>query len=253
MDNVRLTIAAIALLSASGVVPNRYAEAQTPPAASAARAVIAATKLPTVVNTPLYFRVVNVTLPAGQSSSFEGPAGIIYQLSGSTEVSINGDTGTLDTGSGMFVADGSKASLRAMGGAPSVFLHFLLTPAADERSVAAAPARAEQLFQTAAPIPALKSGPYDLNLTRITFPPHMPSNPQHYRSGAAVYDILSGTGANTVGGKTGARPAGSLIYEPFGLVHQWGNPGDAPLTFLAFNINPAGTAAVLRGTPGKAP
>jgi hypothetical protein len=29
-----------------------------------------------------------------------------------------------------------------------------------------------------------------------------------------------------------------LIYEPFGLVHQWGNPGAVPLTFLAFNINP---------------
>jgi hypothetical protein len=33
--------------------------------------------------------------------------------------------------------------------------------------------------------------------------------------------------------------------EPFGLVHQWGNPGDEPLTFLAFNINPDGVAAVV--------
>jgi hypothetical protein len=30
-----------------------------------------------------------------------------------------------------------------------------------------------------------------------------------------------------------------LIYEPFGLVHQWGNPGNDPLTFLAFNIQKA--------------
>jgi hypothetical protein len=40
-----------------------------------------------------------------------------------------------------------------------------------------------------------------------------------------------------------------LIYEPYGLVHQWGNPGDAPLTFLTFNINPEGVPAVRPGAP----
>ena len=52
-------------------------------------------------------------------------------------------------------------------------------------------------------------------------------------------------------GKTEARGPGSLIYEPFSLVHQWGNPGSEPFTFLAFNINPEGVAAVLPGTPAK--
>jgi mannose-6-phosphate isomerase-like protein (cupin superfamily) len=79
----------------------------------------------------------------------------------------------------------------------------------------------------------------------------MPSNPPHHRSGAALYYIVSGTGANTVNGKTEAQGPGSLIYEPFGLVHQWGNPGDQPLTFLAFNISPDGVAAVLPGAPAK--
>ena len=36
-----------------------------------------------------------------------------------------------------------------------------------------------------------------------------------------------------------------MIYEPYGLV-PLGNPGDVPLTFLTFNINPAGVAAVLQ-------
>jgi mannose-6-phosphate isomerase-like protein (cupin superfamily) len=79
----------------------------------------------------------------------------------------------------------------------------------------------------------------------------MPSNPLHHRSGAALYYIISGTGANTVDGKTEAKGPGSLIYEPFGLVHQWGNPGKEPFTFLAFNINPEGVAAVLPGAPAK--
>jgi quercetin dioxygenase-like cupin family protein len=60
-----------------------------------------------------------------------------------------------------------------------------------------------------------------------------------------------GTGANTVDGKTEARGPGSLIYEPYALVHQWGNPSNEPLIFLAFNINPEGVAAVLPGAPAK--
>jgi hypothetical protein len=79
----------------------------------------------------------------------------------------------------------------------------------------------------------------------------MPSNSPHHRSGAALYFIISGTGANTVDGKTEARGPGSLIYEPYALVHQWGNPGNEPLIFLTFNINPEGVAAVLPGAPAK--
>jgi mannose-6-phosphate isomerase-like protein (cupin superfamily) len=60
----------------------------------------------------------------------------------------------------------------------------------------------------------------DLNITRVTFPAQMPSNPPHHRSGAALYYIISGTGANTVDGKTQARGPGSLIYEPYALVYQ---------------------------------
>jgi quercetin dioxygenase-like cupin family protein len=44
-----------------------------------------------------------------------------------------------------------------------------------------------------------------------------------------MYYIISGTGANTVDGKTEAKGPGVVIYEPFGLVHQWGNPGNEPL------------------------
>ena len=109
----------------------------------------------------------------------------------------------------------------------------------------------KELYRSAAPIPDLKPGSHDLNLTRVTFPAQMPSNPPHHRSGAALYYIISGTGANTIDGKTVAKGPGSLIYEPFGLVHQWGNPGVEPLTFVAFNINPEGVAAVIPGAPTK--
>jgi quercetin dioxygenase-like cupin family protein len=152
----------------------------------------------------------------------------------------------------MFLASGKLTLLKAETGKASTFLHFLLVPIADQdQPVETTPAIVKELFRTAAPIPDLKPGSYDLNLTRVTFPAQMPSNPPHHRSGAALYYIISGTGANTVNGKTDAKEPGSLIYEPFGLVHQWGNPSDTPLTFLAFNINPEGVAAVIPGTPTR--
>ena len=77
---------ATALLGVAGLTV--AAAAQTPPAAPAiARTVVAGTKLPSLGNTPLYFRAMSVSIPPGQKISLSAPNGILYQLSGSTEVS----------------------------------------------------------------------------------------------------------------------------------------------------------------------
>jgi quercetin dioxygenase-like cupin family protein len=227
--------------------------AQTTPAPPAiTRTVIAATKLPTVTEVPLHFKAVSITLQPDTKSSFSAANGILYQMSGSTEVALDGEAKTLNAGEGLFIAGGKTAALTAARGGPSTFLHFFLAPAVDlGRPAETAPAAVTELYRTANPIPDLKPGGYDLNLTRVIFPAQMPSNPPHHRSGAALYYIISGTGANTVDGKTEARGPGSLIYEPYALVHQWGNPGNEPLVFLAFNINPEGVAAVLPGAAAK--
>jgi quercetin dioxygenase-like cupin family protein len=178
--------------------------------------------------------------------------GILYQISGSAEISAGGELKVLHAGEGLFVAAGKAASLKAGSDEPSTFLCFLLAPAQDrDQPAATAPAIMKELYRTAAPIPDLKPGSYDLNLTRVTFPAQMPLNPPHHRSGAALYYIISGMGTNTIEGNPETRGPGALIYEPFGLVHQWGNAGDVPFTFLAFNINPEGVAAVLQGPPSK--
>jgi quercetin dioxygenase-like cupin family protein len=233
-----------------GVLTTAAAAQTTPVPSAITRTVVAATKLPTVTDVPLYFKAVSVTLPPGEKSSVSSANGILYQIAGTTEVLLGSETKMLGPGEGSFI--GNTAVLKAGSGGPSTFLHFLLVPAADLVLPAeAAPAVVKELYRTAAPIPDLKPGSYDLNLTRVTFPAAMPSNPPHHRSGAALYYIVSGTGANTVGGNTATRGPGSLVYEPYGLVHQWGNPGGEPLTFLAFNINPEGVAAVLPGAPAK--
>jgi hypothetical protein len=41
------------------------------------------------------------------------------------------------------------------------------------------------------------------------------------------------------------------LAHPHAQALLWGNPGAVPLTFLAFNINPEGVAAVLPGAPTK--
>jgi quercetin dioxygenase-like cupin family protein len=225
--------------------------AQTTPAPpTITRTVVAATKLSTVTDVPLHFKAVSVTLQPYEKSDVSAANGILYQMSGSTEVSLGGKPKILNAGEGLFIAGGETAALTAVSGGPSTFLHFFLAPAVDlGRPAETAPAAVRELYRTANPIPDLKPGGYDLNLTRVTFPAQMPSNAPHHRSGAALYFIISGTGANTVDGKTEARGPGSLIYEPYALVHQWGNPGNEPLIFLAFNINPEGVAAVLPGEP----
>jgi quercetin dioxygenase-like cupin family protein len=229
--------------------------AQTPPAPPAiTRTLIAATKLPTVTVAPLHFKAVSIALQTGEKSEVSAANGILYQMSGSTAVALGGEAKTLNAGEALFIAAGETAALRADGPGPSTLLHFFILPSAElDRPVELAPAIVKQLFLTAAPIPDLQPGAYDLTLTRLTFPAQTPSNAPHHRSGAALYYILSGVGANTVAGRTQAWGPGSLIYEPYGLVHQWGNPGDEPLVFLAFNINPEGVSAVLPGAPAKKP
>jgi quercetin dioxygenase-like cupin family protein len=226
--------------------------AQTTPAPVITRTVVAATKLPIVADVPLHFKAVSIILQPDKKSRVSAANGILYQMSGSTEVALDGETKMLNAGEGLFIASGKTAALTAGSGGPSTFLHFFLAPAVDlGRSAETAPAAVRELYRTANPIPDLKPGGYDLNLTRVTFPARMPSNPPHHRSGAALYFIISGTGANTADGNTEARGPGTLIYEPYALVHQWGNPGNQPLIFLAFNINPEGVAAVLSDAPAK--
>jgi quercetin dioxygenase-like cupin family protein len=250
---MRFRTTGILLLGAISLAASAAAQnAPAPPAIT--RTLVAATKLPTVSDVPLHFRAVSVTLPPGETTNVTAANGILYQISGSTEVSLGGEAKTLGAGEGLFIAGGKKAVLKAGSGGPSGLLHFFLVPAADlDRPPETEPATVRELYRTAAPIPDLKPGGYDLNLTRVTFPAQMPSNPPHHRSGAALYFIISGTGANTVNGTTTAREPGAFIYEPYGLVHQWGNPGSEPLTFLAFNINPDGVAAVVPGVPAKSP
>src|SRR5271157_5450578 len=76
--------------------------AQTTPAPPAiTRTVIAATKLPTVTEVPLHFKAVSITLQPDTKSGVSAANGILYQMSGSTEVALDGEAKTLNAGEGL--------------------------------------------------------------------------------------------------------------------------------------------------------
>ena len=164
-----------------------------PPPSGVTRTVVAATKLQTVTEVPLFFRAVSVSLPPGGKTTLSASSGILYQVSGSTEITFDKQSRTLTSGEGSFIAAGRSTTLMATGEASSAFLHFFLGPAADlDQPAYGAPAAVRHLYRTSSPIPGLKPGAYDMNLTRVTFPPQMPSNPPHHRSGAALYTSSQG-------------------------------------------------------------
>src|SRR6266851_7353987 len=75
--------------------------AQTPPAPPViTRTLVAATKLPTVTDAPLHFKAVSITLQPDERSRVSPANGILYQMSGSTEVSLDGEAKMLNAGEG---------------------------------------------------------------------------------------------------------------------------------------------------------
>jgi quercetin dioxygenase-like cupin family protein len=94
--------------------------AQTTPAPPAiTRTVVAATKLPTVTDVPLHFKAVSITLQPDEKSGVSAANGILYQISGSTEVALDVEAKTLNAGDGLFIASGKTAALTAGSGGPS--------------------------------------------------------------------------------------------------------------------------------------
>lgn len=213
---------------------------------STVREVLAGTPLPTVVDAPRYFKLVRVHLPAKQATTYTGPVGFVLVLDGSLDVTSGTDQRSAGKGDGVLVAADKNTIFKSATGKPADFVHFALLTAGELNApMESAPAAVEELYRTASPIPGLKPGPYEFTLVRVTLPPHSPLNPPHHRTGAALYYVFSGTGMFTTGGNPSERRAGAAHYEPYDLVHQWGNPGDSPLVLIQANISQEGVPAVL--------
>jgi mannose-6-phosphate isomerase-like protein (cupin superfamily) len=240
---MRHAIIGLALLGVS--LATSVAAQPTSYSSSNAGTLVATGALPTVSSTPLYFRVIGATIWSDAESGFSAGNGILYLMSGTTEISTAGTIRTIQTGEGIFIPGGSRVTVRALGGEPSTYLHFMITPAFDLDQPDTAPTTGREIYRSTSPIPALKQGSYVLDLSKVTLPPYAPSDRPHQRSGAALHFVLSGFGAETANGVTVVKGPGSISYEPRAMVYRWGNPGNPPLTYLVFNLNPESEHAVV--------
>src|SRR5260370_20211127 len=116
------------LLLCAMALPASGAAQTTPAAPAITRTVVAATKLPTVTDVPLHFKAASVTLQPGEKSGVSAPHRILYQVSGSIEVALDGEAKMLNAGEGLFIAGGKTAALTAGSGGPSPFLPLFLSP-----------------------------------------------------------------------------------------------------------------------------
>jgi quercetin dioxygenase-like cupin family protein len=239
---MRIRFAVLALLLATLPSP---AFAQSEPT-STARLSLAVGRLPSVVDMPLFFRLYRVSLPAGQLSFYDGSTAMLYALSGAATIDIDGTVRPIAEGAAAFIPAGNAATVGASGSEPTNLLLFVLTPRPNQRKpLLDRPAAVTELYRTPEPLPGLQAGPYEFSLTRVTLPAGIPAGPPHFRSGAALNYVLTGTGLFTAEGKTEGRTTGMPDFEPNGLVYQWANPGDAPLVLLQANLSQEGMPAVL--------
>src|SRR5205814_9887733 len=116
------------LLLGAMALPASGAAQTTPAPPAITRTVVAATKLPSVTHVPLHFQAVSVTLQPDQKSGVSAANGILYQISGSTEVAFDGEAKMLNAGDGLFIAGGKTAALTAGRGGRAAFHPFFSAP-----------------------------------------------------------------------------------------------------------------------------
>lgn len=213
---------------------------------------LAQSTLSSVVETPLQFKLVQVTVAAGETARASVGDGMVFQISGTQTVTSGDGSSDLEPGGGTYLAASATATFAPSAGEDAVFLHFLLVPAAEaDRPHTVEGGSVVELFRSTEALSGLGSGAYAFDLTLLEFPAHLPINDPHYRTGGALYYVLSGAGDFTAEGSTERKPAGSVILEPYGLVHQWTNSHDDVTTVVLANISLEGAPAIEFGTPPR--
>ena len=218
--------------------------AQTPvaPPAAPVRTLLAKVVMPNREGSPLAFHLRHVELEPGRSRPGPADETLAYVLpGGALAVFAEGLRNQASPGEALRLGGRPETRLEPAESRAASLLLITLEPAGSQEPPAAG---GETWYRDPRPLPGLGAGPLTFDLTRVTFPPHMPANPPHHRTGDALYVVLSGTGTFTTQGKAFPRPPGTCHFEPSGMVHQWANPGDEPLVLLVANVTREGAPAL---------
>jgi hypothetical protein len=168
--------------------PTQMSVAQQTPTVTPVRTVLALTTLPSLVEAPLFFRLSKVELAAGKTTSYSGPVGFIYTLSGSVLGPTGAGRHSLRTGDALLLEAGYVHSLTAADSEPAVLLHYVLGRSSElDGAAPGEPATVTELYRTAEPISHVKPGPYEFSLTRYLPAAYgAKSPPLSIRSGALL-------------------------------------------------------------------
>ncbi len=237
-----MTLAAVAMVLPGG---SSVGAQETRPARPV-RVVLASSTVPSVTATPLHWKLVRVTVSAGQSVTYEGPVGVIGLVSGTMTIGRSDDRTTLQEGEGAVVPAGQRVTFTAGRAGAAVGMHYVLVSASHLGGSFHAPAPAAVELGRSERIPALKPGPYELSMTRVSVQPKVPAPPMHHRAGAAFYYVLAGTWSiHLEGNRQEPRTRGATQFEPNGFWHTWENTGDVVGALLQANLSPEGSPEII--------
>ena len=209
------------------------------------RMVISSERIPSLSSASQHFVLLKVDVGRGQSTTFSGPSGYVYVLTGKLELAAASAPRALAPGEAAFVRSGQPAQMRNVSSGTTTLVHFLLVAGAPgDAPWYTSTVKTAELYRTASPIPRLENGPYEFSLNKVTSPPKV-KPPMHHRSGAAIYYVLDGTATLHMEGKSEARKAGMVQYEPNGFAHTWENSGATPLVLLQANISREGAPEII--------
>src|SRR5262245_3447837 len=108
--------------------------AQTPPAGAPVRTPLAQAQLSSVVEKPMNFRVLNLTLKAGQKQPLSNAASVVYQVSGTADVTVGSQTTAVATGAAQYVAAGSAATVTAKADSNAIVFQLMAADAKGSES-----------------------------------------------------------------------------------------------------------------------
>jgi quercetin dioxygenase-like cupin family protein len=220
------------------------------------RTVLALGRLSSIIDAPMSFKLSRVSIPAGEVAIYRGESSMIYVLSGTPAVTVANDRRSLQQGEGIHLPPGINVSIQADAGATAELVQYQLGRSADlAKSVMSAPASVTDLHQMNIPANALKPGPYEFSMIRVTLPAGASQPRPHTRSGAALYYVLA-EGAITMWpsatvdaltgeSRTEPRQVGAIQEEPYGFIHSWSPKADAPLILLQANISQEGVPEII--------
>jgi quercetin dioxygenase-like cupin family protein len=220
------------------------------------RTVLALGRLSSMIDAPMSFKLSRVSIPPGAAAVYRGGASMIYVLSGTPSVTIANDQRSLQQGEGIHLPPGTNVSVQAEAGTTAELIQYQLARSADlAKSVMSAPASVTALHQMNIPANALKPGPYEFSMIRVTLPAGASQPRPHTRSGAALYYVLA-EGAITMWpsatvdalageSRTEARQVGAIQEEPYGFIHSWSPKADAPLILLQGNVSQEGVPEII--------